>query len=485
MKRSGNRKVAHAEFALQGMPYSKRGQDLSVPVNGSTYTPQKIVEVNNIYNRLHGRVSSYSVTVVELAGGVVLRVNHSSRFLNPFKQPSQQARVFLRGSEVGVKIDNYINKPNVQCVVKVETPSSVISVTSLDDLPTKIDRLTLSHKSIAEKMTPLDDLPTKIDRLTLSDKSTAEKMTPEALYKAAESGDVDRVKLFLRAGLDPDNYMPGRTPLGVAVAKGHSQVVNVLINHGVNLNKRDFAGWTSLMDAAHRGYRDIVVELLQADADPDIKVNSKCSDKSTALLFAASRGHLDVIRELLAYGADPDIANKCGTTALFYAEDDTVEMAELLVEKGININARDCFGRTALELALTNGCPATAAFLLTRGAEYERIFQLDWNLYLNIPKTILKIVNACLLSETDKNKPVNSLRIIQFLSRALKKKLMLSMECSNWQQLSEPSGSTLLRQEQYERSQSLRRGNFSETNPDDNDRERLSLQSITSSAMER
>ena len=78
--------------------------------------------------------------------------------------------------------------------------------------------------------------------------------------------------------------------------------------------------------ASHRGYLEIVQELLQAGADPNISDE----DGMSPLIWASSKGHLEIVQELLrpsfgrvdqftGVGTNPNIANRYGVTPLYWA----------------------------------------------------------------------------------------------------------------------------------------------------------------------
>jgi ankyrin repeat protein len=71
-----------------------------------------------------------------------------------------------------------------------------------------------------------------------------------------------------------------------------------------------------------------------------------------ALINACREGQLDRVELLLAGGVDVNAQDKLGWTALMYAsangQKDTVE---LLLAKGADVNAQDEYGRTVLMLA--------------------------------------------------------------------------------------------------------------------------------------
>jgi len=90
----------------------------------------------------------------------------------------------------------------------------------------------------------------------------------------------------------------GWTLLLQAVAGGHKEIVELLIDNGADVNGKDKLGWTPLFYAAFSG-RTEVAELLIAEG---VDVNAK--DNLGTLRYAASGGHKETVELLIANGAD-------------------------------------------------------------------------------------------------------------------------------------------------------------------------------------
>jgi ankyrin repeat protein len=70
-----------------------------------------------------------------------------------------------------------------------------------------------------------------------------------------------------------------------------------------------------------------------------------CGNSDGALIQAAKDGDIEAVKQHLAAGADVNAKAGDGTTPLHpAAANDHKELAELLIEKGANVNAKDGIG---------------------------------------------------------------------------------------------------------------------------------------------
>jgi hypothetical protein len=94
--------------------------------------------------------------------------------------------------------------------------------------------------------------------------------------------------------------------------------------------------------------------------------------EAASLLRAAQAGNSQQVRALIALGASPSTRSGDGRTALhFCAIYDDVATAEILVEHGADVNAKDTRTRSPLRIALSTGSLNIATFLLERGATLD------------------------------------------------------------------------------------------------------------------
>lgn len=144
------------------------------------------------------------------------------------------------------------------------------------------------------------------------------------LYHAAENGFADVVNELIQQGANASYQMkeedcccPTWTPLMIAAAEGHPDVVRTLINAGAAVNAANLYGRTALMFAAQYGFDDILLALVEKGADVNLVSNDK--EGLSALMAASARGRKGVVEILLKNGADVNAKSRQGMTSLDYA----------------------------------------------------------------------------------------------------------------------------------------------------------------------
>lgn len=100
--------------------------------------------------------------------------------------------------------------------------------------------------------------------------------TNTLLHFAAESGDVEMVKFLLKFGANVTVVnCCGQTPLWLGLS--NKNVVQTLLDNGLNVNEQDKLGSTPLIQAVRYHTHDTVKCLLEAKADPFIKDKYGCT----------------------------------------------------------------------------------------------------------------------------------------------------------------------------------------------------------------
>jgi ankyrin repeat protein len=91
-----------------------------------------------------------------------------------------------------------------------------------------------------------------------------------ALAAAATNGQEEIVELLMEKGAQIDKRdEKGKTPLMFAVLNGHTEAAEALLEKGAAIDAKDYTGHTILMQAAYKGLTASVRFLLEKGADPD------------------------------------------------------------------------------------------------------------------------------------------------------------------------------------------------------------------------
>ena len=243
-------------------------------------------------------------------------------------------------------------------------------------------------------------------------------LTP--LLYAARDGRLESARILVRAGAAIEQTdANGITPLLMAIGNNHVDVARFLIDQGAQVNVSDWYGrtplWTAVearnMDVDNATFEngvdraplfDLIKFLLARDADPNprlretppirrqmLRITGSLSwvdfTGQTPFLTASLAGDLTVMRLLLEYGADPYIPTFGGTTALMAAAginwvvDQTydegpqalLEAVRLCWELGMDVNAVNSMGLTAVHGAANRGSDDIIRFLVEKGARLD------------------------------------------------------------------------------------------------------------------
>jgi ankyrin repeat protein len=170
------------------------------------------------------------------------------------------------------------------------------------------------------------------------------------LHSAAATGRYEIVKILIEQGMEVNKKdYGGYTPLHWATQERHLNVINLLIEMGGEIESKDENGATPLYIAASEGYTEIVEYYIAKNANVDSTYGSPsdCTPLNIACVF----NNIDAVELLLKNKADIEAMDDEGRTPLFNAAlRGNIDVVKLLLKYGANKNVKDKKGKTIQDI---------------------------------------------------------------------------------------------------------------------------------------
>ena len=211
------------------------------------------------------------------------------------------------------------------------------------------------------------------------------------LSSAALLGQLETAELLIKNGADANQKnRDGGTALHGAAFLGHADTARLLIENGADVNAGNYEGETPL-NAATVDWEatEFIAGMLQIEIDEE-RVKSgrtdvvelldqqgaqlsagKSNSRGDEICEAAAAGDIEAVKAQLVKGADPNARDsELGATPLSWATlFNHFDVAEFLIQKGADVNARNRDEGTALHGAAFLGHADIAELLIQRGAD--------------------------------------------------------------------------------------------------------------------
>jgi ankyrin repeat protein len=206
---------------------------------------------------------------------------------------------------------------------------------------------------MAVKLPPSDKLASNLDlhrhsnnEADLRSGSTRKDLN-NSLIAAIATGNLDLTKQLVAAGADLVGYDwdLGYCPLGMAIERGHFQIVQFLLGAGANPHGGS-TSTTALGLATEQGEIETIHLLLSSKVDVNAPV---AADGWTALLAAIKNGHQSIVELLVTHGANVNVWSRGETPILLAAKCEEQNIYQYLYPL-VNTAIRLCADRDGEQL---------------------------------------------------------------------------------------------------------------------------------------
>eukprot|EP00111_Clytia_hemisphaerica_P024707 TCONS_00072807-protein len=185
------------------------------------------------------------------------------------------------------------------------------------------------------------------------------------LHIAAKGGHTEIVQILVEHGATVSTLNDQeRTPLHTAADNGFIDVARVLIKAKPSMiDEQNASGYTAVHLAAKSGKNEMLSFLLENNADN----NPQDNHMLTPLALASYEGHKDCVKTLLHYRAAVEARDPNNKTSLFFAAaEGHAEVVKCLLDHGANVTHKDRTGQNLLDVAIKEGKVDVANVLLDR-----------------------------------------------------------------------------------------------------------------------
>uniref|UniRef100_A0ABD2XG59 Uncharacterized protein n=2 Tax=Trichogramma kaykai TaxID=54128 RepID=A0ABD2XG59_9HYME len=165
----------------------------------------------------------------------------------------------------------------------------------------------------------------------------------------------------------------GNTPLHLAVKRGTSNLIEVLLRHGADSNATNNKGMTPLHLLCKKYEDPTLLNLfleINDELDREVLIDALDNNGQTPLAWALDIGNIHLMELLLSRGADTSLGTPLNR--ICYYGDNWVQLFfEIIDDRNevVNINAQDNDGYTPLHVAVYCGRKNSTELLLRRGGD--------------------------------------------------------------------------------------------------------------------
>ena len=154
----------------------------------------------------------------------------------------------------------------------------------------------------------------------------------------------------------------------MALVKNDADALNIckyLVEIGVNPAHKDKHNQTCLYYTVREGKYETSKYLIE---NCELPINDKDIYGQNPIYYAAREGHLNLCELLVEKGTDVNLEDKYGQTCIFYAiREGHYDIVEFLIKHGANVNKNDKKKQTPVSFAMKNGKDKIVELLIANG----------------------------------------------------------------------------------------------------------------------
>lgn len=190
------------------------------------------------------------------------------------------------------------------------------------------------------------------------------------LQRGLVIGDGELVQTLINLGVNVNTkFSDGLSALWIAAFTNSPEMIDVLASGKANMDIKDKNGKTVLMWAVEKDKKEVANALIKHGAN----VNLMDNKKRTALMSAVLADKPRMVHMLVLNNAQIDLKDSEGNSAILVAASrGNTELVKLFLEHGSSVNAFDSFGNTPLLIALHKNFDDMAELLIEKGADLNK-----------------------------------------------------------------------------------------------------------------
>ena len=193
------------------------------------------------------------------------------------------------------------------------------------------------------------------------------------LINAIFQNDVLKVKELIDKGflVEDKEFSEYVTPFMIASFMNNVKIMKMLIEKGASIDKINENGKTALMFAICNNSSEAIQYLISLG----VNINTE-EYYRTPLMEACELNYLETAEILIKNGASLETPVSLLSVC---AKNDSIDVAKKLIEIGVNVNEKDYFNETPLNVAVKFNSLKTAELFIKNGADIENIYE-EWDL---------------------------------------------------------------------------------------------------------